>query len=70
MQRETRHTLADRLKLLTTTHTGFTSAVSDSLVWLNVSPAACPLWTGPEYDLPSVPPDCRKGQRFVEIGQG
>ncbi len=42
----------------------FTSAVSDSLVWLNVSPAACPDLDRPAYDLPSVPPDYRKGPAF------
>ncbi len=39
---ETRHTLADGRNLSLTAYPALTSALSDSLVWLNVSPAACP----------------------------
>ncbi len=70
IRRETRHTLADGRNLSLTAYPALTSALSDSLVWLNVSPAAARLWTGPAYDLPSDPTDCRQDQRFVEIGQG
>ncbi len=64
MQRRNAPTLADGCNLSLTAYSRLNQCVSDSLVWLNVSPAACPALDRPACDLPSDLTDDRKGPAF------